>query len=72
MVEPLSARGALDAGSLRTRRYDKQAAAVSLADCVAIALAADVGEPIASTDRALLAVAVAEGIPVIELPPFGA
>lgn len=71
MVEPLSARGALDAGSLRARRYDRQTAAVSLADCVAIALAADVGEPIASTDRALLAVAVAEGIPVIELPPFG-
>lgn len=70
MVEPLSARGALDAGSLRARRYDKQTAAVSLADCVAIALAADVGEPIASTDRALLAVAVAEGVPVIELPPF--
>lgn len=66
-IEPLSARQALDAGSLRARRYDRQSAAVSIADCVAIALAAEVGEPIASSDRVLLAVAVAEGIHVIEL-----
>ena len=70
LIEPLSARQALDAGSLRARRYDKQRAAVSMADCVAIALAAEVGEPIASSDRALLAVAVAEGVPVVELTPF--
>lgn len=69
-IEPLSARQALGAGSLRARRYDKQSAAVSMADCVAIALAAEVGEPIASTDCALLAVAVTEGVPVIELTPF--
>lgn len=70
MMEPLSARHALDAGSLRARRYDKQTAAVSMADCVAIALAAEVGEPLASSDRALLAVAVAEGVAVIELTSF--
>ena len=70
MMEPLSARRALDAGSLRARRYDKQTAAVSLADCVAIALAAEVGEPVASFDQALLAVAVAEGVPVVELTSF--
>lgn len=70
MMEPVSARRALDAGSLRARRYDKRSAAVSMADCVAIALAAEVGEPIASSDRALLAVAVAEGLRVVELTPF--
>lgn len=70
VMEPVSARRALDAGSLRARRYDKQSAAVSMADCVAIALAAEVGEPVASSDRALLAVAVAEGVPVVEMTLF--
>lgn len=70
-VEPVSARQALAAGALRDRHFKRRSGAVSIADCIAVALADEVGEPVASTDRALLAMAKAENIAVIELPPFG-
>jgi len=70
-VEPVSARQALAAGALRSRHFKRRSGAVSIADCIAVALADEVGEPVASTDRALLAMAKAEGIAVIELPAFG-
>ena len=70
IIEALSARQALAAGAIRARYFERRTHNVSMADCVVVALAADLREPVASTDRALLSVAVAEGIPVIELPPF--
>ncbi len=70
VIEALSARQALAAGAMHARHFDRRTRSVSMADCVVVALAADVGEPVASTDRAQLAVAVAEGVAVIELAPF--
>lgn len=71
VIEALSARQALAAGALRARHLEPRARGVSMADCAVVALAAEVGEPVASTDRALLAMAVGESVPVIELAPFG-
>lgn len=70
-VESVSARQALAAGALRGRHFTRRSGAVSIADCIAVALADEVGEPVASTDPALLAMAKAEGIAVIALSPFG-
>lgn len=69
VIEGMSARHALAAGALRARSFGRTRP-VSMADCVAVSLAADIGEPVASTDLALLAMAAAEGVPVIEIPPF--
>lgn len=70
-IEPLSARQALAAGALRSRYFDRRTRSVSMADCVAVSLAAEAGEPVVSSDRALLAMATAEGIAVVEIAPFG-
>lgn len=65
-IDGLSARQALGAGAIRARHFDRRTRAVSLADCVVVALAADVGEPIASTDGALLEMAAAEGVATMD------
>ncbi len=66
IIEPLNARQSLAAGSLRARYFDKRTRAISMADCVVIALASEVAESIASTDRMLLEVAVAEGVAMLD------
>lgn len=56
------------AGMLRARHYRRGAAAVSLADCFAIAVAASLGARLATADPALVAVAASEGVDVLRLP----
>lgn len=65
-IDDLSARQALAAGAIRTRHFDRRTRAVSMADCVVVALAAEVGEPVASTDGILLEVAAAEGVATMD------
>lgn len=65
-IDGLSARQALAAGAIRARHFDRRTRAVSMADCVVVALAAEVGEPIASTDGALLEMAAAEGVATMD------
>jgi len=64
---PLTEAHAWRAAELRARHYDRRASPVSLADCclVAVATAAD---RVATADRALLALARAEGVATVELP----
>lgn len=59
---------ARDAGEIRARRYRRDTAPLSLADCCVIATGADLGEAIATSDPALAAAAEAEGVDVIGLP----
>jgi PIN domain nuclease of toxin-antitoxin system len=58
----------LQAGRIRARRYHRERAAVSLADCVAAAAALAVGAPLATSDPALAAVLRSEGGKVHPLP----
>lgn len=65
---PVSAELAMDAGHIRARRYHRDRAAVSLADCVAAAAALAVQLPLATADPALADVVRAEGGKVHPLP----
>ena len=56
------------AGLLRARHYHRSRRAVSLADCVAAAVAGDTGRPLATSDPHLLDLCANEGIPVTVLP----
>ncbi len=56
------------AGQLHARRYDRKTSPLSMADCVALATSAAVGEPIATSDPALAAAAPLEGVAIIPLP----
>jgi PIN domain nuclease of toxin-antitoxin system len=58
----------LEAGRIRARRYHRDRAAVSLADCVAASAALDGQRPLATADPALAAVLRAEGGEVHPLP----
>lgn len=55
------------AGGLRAKHYDRVHSPLSLADCLLLA-AAGGNDQIASSDRALLEAASAEGIAVLPLP----
>ena len=57
-----------EAGRIRARRYHREHAAVSLADCVAAAAALASREPLATADPALAAILRAEGGKVHPLP----
>jgi PIN domain nuclease of toxin-antitoxin system len=59
---------ATEAGRIRARRYHRQSAAVSLADCIAAAAALTAGSALATADPALAAVVRAEGGEVRALP----
>ncbi len=59
---------ALAAGALRARRYRKRECEISLGDAMAAALAADRGEPLATSDPHLANAAGAEGIRLFPLP----
>jgi PIN domain nuclease of toxin-antitoxin system len=56
------------AGRLRARHYHRRQRPISHADCVALATAKALDEPLATSDPALAAVAVVVGVPVIPLP----
>lgn len=68
VVVPIDSRLALDAGRVRAEHYDRNAAAISLADCLLIA-AASGRDQIVTSDPALARVAGKRGIEVIRLPP---
>ena len=58
----------MEAGRIRARRYHRDRAAISLADCVAASTSLAVGRPLATADPALAAVLRAEGGDVHALP----
>jgi PIN domain nuclease of toxin-antitoxin system len=67
-VVPLDTELAIRAGELRSRRYDKRSASVSMADCVAAVTAIERGVPLATSDPALALLVVAEGGAIVALP----
>ena len=56
------------AGRLHAERYDRRHAPVSMADYVALATALTLGEPLATSDPPLAAIAQAVGCVVLPLP----
>lgn len=67
-IVPLDLTLAIAAGALRARRYRKRECEISMGDCVAAALAAVRGQPLATSDPHLAGAAWAEGIQVLPLP----
>lgn len=67
-IIPVTPELAIEAGRLRSRRYHRQRAAVSLADCIAAALALRADQALATADPALAEVTLAEGGTVYPLP----
>jgi predicted nucleic acid-binding protein len=58
----------MEAGRIRARRYHRERAAVSLADCIAAAAALAIDAPLATSDPALAEVLRSEGGKVHPLP----
>jgi len=56
------------AGELHGRYYDRASSPLSMADCVGLATAAAVGEPLATSDEPLARAASAENVATIALP----
>jgi PIN domain nuclease of toxin-antitoxin system len=56
------------AGLLRARHYHRTSSAVSLADCMALALCMQQGSVLATADTALLRIARVENVTVLALP----
>jgi predicted nucleic acid-binding protein len=67
-MRAVSAELGIAAGRIRARRYHRERAAVSLADCVAAAAALASQEPLATADPALAVVLRTEGGTVHPLP----
>lgn len=67
-IVPVTPELAIEAGRIRARRYHRQRATVSLADCIAAATALQAGESLATADPALAEVTLAEGGIVYPLP----
>lgn len=67
-VMPVDRPIGLHAGRLHARHYDRSSSPLSMADCVALATAAAVGEPLATSDEPLSVAAFSEGVPTIGLP----
>jgi PIN domain nuclease of toxin-antitoxin system len=65
---PVSPEMAIEAGRIRARRYHREHAAVSLADCIAAAAALTARQPLATADPALASVVRAEGGDIHPLP----
>lgn len=55
-------------GRLRAAHYHRRERPISHADCVALATAQALAEPLATSDPALAAVSVAAGVTVVPLP----
>jgi len=58
----------MQAGRIRARRYHRECAAVSLADCAAAAAALAIDSPLATSDPALADVLRSEGGKILPLP----
>jgi len=58
----------LDAGELHAHHYHRESSPLSMADCVALAVAAALQEPLMTSDRPLAEAARAEGVEVLPLP----
>jgi len=67
-VTPVDADIGLEAGALHAQHYDRRTSALSMADCVALATARVMQEPLATSDPALAAAAKASGVEVMPLP----
>ena len=67
-VAVIDAEIGTSAGELHARYYDRKTSPLSMADCVALATATALGEPLATSDPPLAAAAAAEGVTVIGLP----
>ena len=65
---PVDRRTALRAGALRARHYDRWTCPVSLADCVALAVALNTRASLATSDPALARAARRDGVAVVALP----
>lgn len=70
-VAPIDSSIGMAAGELHARHYDRRTAPLSMADCIALATAAALGEPLATSDPPLVAAAHAEGVAIIPLPDAG-
>lgn len=68
---PISDQLSQAAGLLRARHYHRSRRAVSLADCVAAAVAGDTGRSLATSDPHLLDLCDDEGIPITVLADSG-
>lgn len=67
-VIPVDMALALRAGDLRSRHDDPRSAAVSMADCIAVAAALELEVAVATADPALARMMRAEGGEVVALP----
>ena len=67
-VVPVDAEIGVDAGELHARHYDRKTSPLSMADCVALATARSVNEPLATADPPLAAAARAIGVAILPLP----
>jgi len=67
-VVPVDGDLGLEAGRLHARFYDRRMSPLSMADCVALASAMSLNEPLATSDPALAAAARAVGVAVLPLP----
>lgn len=67
-ITPVTADLGMLAGRLRARHYDRKTMAVSLADCIAAAMALSNQRPLATADPALAALVRAEGGEIHALP----
>jgi predicted nucleic acid-binding protein len=66
-VVSVDAEIGISAGELHARHYDRSVSPLSMADCVALATAAELGEQLATSDPPLTAAALAEGIATLPL-----
>ncbi|MBF6604358.1 MAG: PIN domain-containing protein [Chloroflexi bacterium] len=67
-VVPVDGDLGLEAGRLHARFYDRRLSPLSMADCVALASAMSLNEPLATSDPALAVAARAVGVVVLSLP----
>ena len=67
-VVAVDASVGLHAGELHAHLYRRQSSPLSMADCVALAVAAALDEPLMTSDPPLAAAARSEGVPVMALP----
>ncbi len=65
--EPLSIELADNAGRLRSQHYDRSRRPLSMADCVALATAMELGSALATSDVHLATTCVELGCPVVEI-----
>jgi predicted nucleic acid-binding protein len=67
-IMPVDGDLGITAGELHARHYDRRKSPLSMADCMALATAMTLGEPLATSDPPLAAAALSEGVVIIGLP----